>query len=106
VTYVSDAVSRIDFDESGTSTGVVTESGACIAADKVILCAGAHIPWLLAESAPTRPEVQAGDRLVAAASCMGAFKIPDDQRKKITNAPIIIHSMGEYPGNIPVYSAM
>jgi sarcosine oxidase / L-pipecolate oxidase len=98
VTYVQDTVAKIDFDLEGNCSGVSTQKGSKMFADKVLLCTGAFTPWLLAESAPDRPEIQVGDRMVAAASVMGAFKVPDHQLKKLCSAPIIIHPMGKYPG--------
>lgn len=65
---------------------------------RVILCTGAHTAWLLAESAPDRPEVQVGDRMVAAAAVMCVHQLPGDQNSKFSSAPVIIQAVGDYPG--------
>ncbi|KAI1387908.1 sarcosine oxidase [Hypoxylon trugodes] len=99
VKYEVATAKRLIFDNEGVCTGVLAEDGRTFTAENVILSAGAYIPWLLAESAPEKPEVQAGDRMVAASALMGLFKVPPGEKglDKFTNAPIIVHSFGEYP---------
>lgn len=98
VKFIEGTVAKVNFDSSGRTSGISTLEGLDISAGKVLLCTGAQTPWLLVESAPDRPEVHAGKRMVAAASVMCSFKIPDDQKPKLSSAPIIVHPMGEYPG--------
>ncbi|KAK2797394.1 hypothetical protein FQN50_009195 [Emmonsiellopsis sp. PD_5] len=97
VKYVQATATKVVFDSLGRSSGITTLEGSEISADRILLCTGAYTPWLLAESAPDRPEIQVGDRMVAAASIMGAFKVPEDQGNKFSSCPIIVHPMGEYP---------
>lgn len=99
VEYVTATVTKLKL-EQGKCTGVVLKDGKTLHADKVVLAAGAHIPWLLAESAPDRPEVHAGDRLIAAAAVMGTFRVPPDQAPKLEDAPIFVNPIGQYPGEL------
>jgi sarcosine oxidase/L-pipecolate oxidase len=102
VRYVQAAVERVGFDgDDGACSGVVTADGSQISAERVLLCTGAYTPWVLAESAPLKPEIHSGDRMVAAASVMCSFTVPEEERHKLASAPIIVHPMGEYPGMCP-----
>ncbi|PGH08396.1 hypothetical protein GX51_01222 [Blastomyces parvus] len=97
VKYIQATATKVEFDSSGNCSGISTLEGSQLSADKVLLCTGAYTPWLLAESAPDRPEIQVGDRMVAAASVMCAFSLPEDQVEKFSDCPIVVHPMGEYP---------
>ncbi|KAI5866133.1 sarcosine oxidase [Durotheca rogersii] len=80
-------------------TGAVTTDGRRLAAKNVVLCAGAYVPWLLADSAPDRPALHAGDRMRAAAVLMALFRVPPGPEglAKFEGAPVIVHPFGEYP---------
>lgn len=97
VKYVQGTATKVEFDSGGRASGISTLEGSQLSADKVLLCTGAYTPWLLAQSAPERPEIHVGYRMVAAAAVMSSFKVPRDQKNKLINTPILIHPMGEYP---------
>jgi len=98
VKHITATVARVDLDRDGRCAGVTTNDGRRLSADKVVLCTGATTAWLLADSFPGRPDLQVGERMVAAASVMCTFRIPEDQRPKLSSAPIIVHPLGKYPG--------
>lgn len=99
IKYIQATVTKVAFDSNGNCSGITTLEDTQLSADKVILCTGAYTPWILAESAPDRPEIQARNRMVAAASIMCAFSLPEDQVEKFSDCPIVVHPMGEYPGS-------
>ncbi|KAK2743573.1 hypothetical protein FQN55_007171 [Onygenales sp. PD_40] len=89
VIYVQATATKVVFDSTGWSSGIATLEASEICAGKILLCTGAYIP--------DHPKIQVGDYMVAAASVMCAFRVPEDQRNKFSNRPIIVHPMGEYP---------
>lgn len=100
VRYVQATVTKLKFGPDDVCAGVVTDVGDSLEAGRVILCTGAHTAWLLAESAPARPEIHVGDRMVAAAAVMCLHQLPGDQISKFSSAPVIIQAVGDYPGMI------
>ncbi len=99
VQYVTATVSKISFDLSGACLGAQTTDGQVLTADHTVLCTGAHIAHLIADSAPDRPQFQISGRLVAAAAAMGAFRVPENQMNKFQHAPTLVNFMGDYPGS-------
>ncbi|KAI1768637.1 sarcosine oxidase [Hypoxylon sp. FL1150] len=99
VRYEVATVERLRFGEGETCTGVVTTDGRALEAQHVILCCGGYTPWLLAESAPEKPTLHAGDRLKAAAVLMCLFKVPPGKRglDKFKGAPVMVHPFGDFP---------
>jgi sarcosine oxidase/L-pipecolate oxidase len=98
VEYVSATVSTLAFDENKSCAGVRLSTGELLQADHIVLCTRAHTALLLADSAPERKEMQVDGRMVAAAACMGLFKVPKDQMSKFQETPAIIAPEAEYPG--------
>jgi sarcosine oxidase / L-pipecolate oxidase len=98
VRYVVDSVLFISFDRSNTATGVKLQSGKELVAKNIVLCAGANTAKLLADSAPNTEYFQAGDRMTAAASIMGLFKVPASELTKFESAPVIINSLDHTQG--------
>ncbi len=97
VNYIADSVEKITFAPDGSATGLALAKGKTLTASKTILCTGAYTAELIANSAPTREEIQVKGRLVAAAAIMCAFKVPHDELPKFRSAPIVISPMGNYP---------
>ncbi|EDN10494.1 sarcosine oxidase [Histoplasma capsulatum] len=95
IKYIQATVTKVAFDSNGNCSGITTLEDIQLSADKVILCTGAYTPWILAESDPDRPEIQARNRMVAAASIMCAFSLPEDQVEKFSDCPIVVHPMAE-----------
>ena len=101
VKYIDSGASRILFGDDGACTGAETEQGQTIAADRTVLAAGAHIPFILAESAPQQPEIHAGERLVAVGAPMSAYRVPDDQMERFNECPV--HGLAAtLPGLTPI----
>jgi sarcosine oxidase / L-pipecolate oxidase len=88
VEYVEETASKLLLDEHGACVGAQTQHGLELKASRTILAAGANIHLILAESAPDRPEIHAGDLLIAVGAAMCAFKVPDDQMAKFKDCPV------------------
>jgi sarcosine oxidase/L-pipecolate oxidase len=101
VNYIDTGASRVMFDESGACIGAETTDGKILTADRTILAAGAFVPFLLAESAPDRPEIHTGDRLVAVGAPMVAYTVPDNQMEKFKECPVMA-LIATLPGTIPM----
>ncbi|KAI4871175.1 FAD dependent oxidoreductase [Hypoxylon rubiginosum] len=99
VRYEVATAERLLFEKDDTCTGVLTTDGRTFEAQHVLLCSGAHTPWLLAESAPEKPSLHAGDRMTAAAVLMCLFKVPPGENglDKFEGAPIMVHPFGGFP---------
>jgi sarcosine oxidase/L-pipecolate oxidase len=98
VIYHAQSISRVVFDDDGRCTGAAAQNGEVFKADKTLLCTGAYTAELLADSAPTRPELQVGDRMVAAAAAMCLFRVPTGEMDKYASAPVIVNPMGKMAG--------
>ncbi|KAH0429069.1 FAD dependent oxidoreductase [Colletotrichum camelliae] len=100
VRYVQAEVKRLEFDELGATTGVVTAEGGRISAGKVVLSTGAYTAQLLADSG--REEVLAGERFVAAAVTEGFAPVEDE---KLYGGPVGISMVppdrGASNGSVP-----
>ena len=101
VEYEVQSISTLKFDDTGKCLGVSTMTGAEILADYTLLCTGANTAEMLANSAPDKPELQVGDRMVATAAAMCLFKVPEDQIEKFASAPVIISPTGDMAGKSP-----
>lgn len=105
VQYVSADVTSLIFDEFGACTGVRTAGGVVLKASKVILCTGAGTAKLLADSAPARSDLHAGDRFVAAGMCTALMTPEPEACKHFADAPIVLHERlyHEGRGRHPAY---
>lgn len=88
VEYLEADISKLGFDEDGKTTGVFTSSGEVLTADCYILSTGAYTAKLLADSAPGRPELQAGDRFVAIGVTSGVASISGDNAAQPYDGPV------------------
>lgn len=92
VKYVTADVATLQFDPAtGDCRGVKTATGDVLTADKVILCTGAFTPKLLEYSAAEsrKPELRAGERIVAAGITTGMVTLDDeDLYKKYADMPV------------------
>lgn len=100
VHYISAPVSKVILKD-GCCTGVQTEDGRTFTASKVILSTGAYTAKLLADSAPTEPEIQVGDRITACAVCEAAVNLTLEQAKKFQNTAAFVLDAGKVQGIIP-----
>lgn len=97
VQYVEASISRLLFDD-GACIGVQSSDGKTLKASRIILCTGAGTAKLIADSAPTRLDLQVKGRIVAAAVISGTVKLTPAQAQKYQNVPIWIHSVGKTVG--------
>ncbi|KAI2628453.1 sarcosine oxidase [Hypoxylon sp. NC1633] len=99
VKYEVGQAARLRFGMDGACIGVETVDERTFEAQRVVLCTGAYTPWLLAESAPGRLEMHAGERMVAAAVLMCLFKVPPGAEglDKFDGAPVMVYPFGEFP---------
>lgn len=93
VEYIEANISTLEFDESGATTGVVASTGEVLRADRVILSTGAYTAKLLADSAPTRPELHAGDRFIAVGVTEGFTSVSGDNAAQFYDGPVGIASL-------------
>lgn len=99
VEYVADAVKNIVIDEqTGATTGVMTESGRIIAADHIVLCTGAHTAKLIADSAPHNKSIQVDGRMVAAAAVTCYARLPEERRERFKNVPVMFNGLDHTHG--------
>lgn len=97
VHYVSAPVAKLILND-GCCTGIRTEDGRIFSASKVVLSTGAYTAKLLADSAPTQPELQVGDRITACAVCEAAVNLTPEQVKKFQNAAAFVLDAGKIQG--------
>ena len=96
--YVRGTVSRLLFDNQGDFQGLELLDGRKLEAGKVILAAGADTAKILADSAPERQELQAGDRIMAAAVVCGMAELTDEQVEVYKDIPLFLHRVGGIHG--------
>lgn len=97
VELVEGQVVRLDFDEH-TCVGARSDDGRIFLADRVILATGAATAKLLADSAPDWPELQIGDRLIAAAVWSGIAKLDAVAAEKLRGGPLFTRYSGKNEG--------
>lgn len=88
VEYIEADVSKLEFDEEGATTGVITSTGEVLRADCFILSTGAYTAKLLADSAPSRPELHAGDRFVAVGVTEGFTSVSGENAAQLHDGPV------------------
>ncbi|CAN9079450.1 unnamed protein product [Alternaria alternata] len=71
VKYTAKEIDVLTFITDGGCTGVLTKGGTNITADRIVLATGAGTAKLLADSAPSRKELQVNGHLVAGAVITG-----------------------------------
>ena len=100
VDYVEGTVSRLLFDDEGDCVGVELKDRLTLEAGKVILATGANTARILADSAPERQELQAGERMMAAAVVCGMVELTDEQVEVYKDIPLFLHRVGQVHGEI------
>lgn len=100
VKYIRCNVDKLLFDNSGACTGVQSQDGKQVLAEKVILSTGAGTAKLLANSAPDKPSIQAEDRIIASAVVTGVVQLKEkDQVAEYSKAPVFVHATDKVQGN-------
>jgi len=100
VNYVEREVSTLTFDDAGDCTGVKFFDGQVLTADKIILSTGALTAKVIADSAPDRPELQVGERIVAGAVVTGIVSLSAQEGKKYTEIPVTVHGISSTQGKL------
>lgn len=100
VKYIEGDIATLTFDELGDCSGVRMVDGNALSADKIILSTGAGTAKLLADSAPKRPELQVGNRMVAAAVVTGIVKLNAQDGKRYTEIPVTVHAIKTTQGEV------
>lgn len=100
VHYVSAPVAKLVLKDDGCCTGIRTEDGRTFSASSIILSTGAYTTELLADSAPTQPQLQVGDRITACAVCEAAISLSPEQAKKFQNAAAFVLDAGKVQGKV------
>jgi glycine/D-amino acid oxidase-like deaminating enzyme len=102
VVYTEAEVTQLVFSEDGGKcTGVVTQAGETLTADRVVLCTGAYTPKLLADSAPHRPELHVGGRMVAAGVTEAVAPLNQGQLEMFADMPVSISAVHPEKGLPP-----
>ena len=93
-------VSKILIDAEGDCSGVELSGGRILEAGRVILASGGNTSKILADSAPDRPEMQAGKRIAGAAVVTGAMKLTKEQAELYKDIPLFLHRVGGVNGTL------
>lgn len=101
VEYVVGAVQRLAFGPDGQCTGATLESGETLRADRTLLAAGARTPALLARSAPDRPALHVGARVVATGAVSFYAKLVGAQRDRFAPVPVLKNCLPQVKGMCP-----
>lgn len=98
VEYVVGEMSTLEFGAEGQCTGVVLRSGQTLRADKILMCTGARTAPLLAQSATDRPQLHAGDRLLATGAVSFYAKLHGEQKDKFSTIPVFKNCLPQVKG--------
>ena len=98
VHYTTTSVLRLILKD-GSCNGVCTEDGRKLTASKVILSTGAYTARLLADSAPEQPDLQVGNRIIAAGVCEAAVDLDTEKIKRFENGPAVVLDANDTQGN-------
>ncbi|KAI4925216.1 hypothetical protein J4E85_007093 [Alternaria conjuncta] len=93
VKYTTADIDVLTFGTDGECTGVLTKGGENITADRIILATGAGTAKLIADSAPSRGELQVDGRLVAGAVVTGIVNLDPKKGQQYTEIPVTVHSV-------------
>jgi len=98
VTYINASVTSLLFNGTGECVGVHTAGEDNLMASKIVLCTGAYTAKLLADSAPDREDLHAGDRFIAAGMCTALMTPEPDACKHFKDVPIVLHGRINHEG--------
>ena len=101
VKYTAKEIDVLTFGTDGGCTGVLTKDGTNITADRVVLATGAGTAKLLADSAPSRKELQVNGRLVAGAVITGIVNLDPKNGQQYTKIPVTVHGVPPTRGKTP-----
>ncbi|OLN85242.1 L-pipecolate oxidase 5 [Colletotrichum chlorophyti] len=90
-------VKTLVFDANGNCTGLRLAGGDELTG-VVLLCTGARTAALLAESAPERTELHAGDRITATGALSFTTCVQGEQKKKFEGIPVLKNRLSNVMG--------
>lgn len=101
VKYVVAEVASLQFEED-RCTGLKTAKGQVLNAEHVILSTGAYTPKLLelAAAKSRRPDLAAGDRIVAGGITTGMTKLTDESYGRFANMPVGVQGYTAQAGQL------
>ncbi len=100
VEYVQAEVASLALESTadGGCSGVITKDGETLEADKIILSAGAYTAKLLADSAPDRPSLHAGDRIITVAVGEAIAPLSEAMLAVLKDMPVVIQENPRHRG--------
>lgn len=98
VQYRQGCVEKVMLAEDGTCNGVFLEGGEKLVADAVLLATGARTPALLIDSAPDKPDLHAGDRIVATGAMSFTGTLTGAKKEKYMNVPVCKNVLPQVKG--------
>ncbi|KAI5464726.1 FAD dependent oxidoreductase [Mariannaea sp. PMI_226] len=98
VSYVVGELEKLEFAEDGGCSGVTLKDGKKLRADQILLATGARTSAILAQSAPQRKELHAGDRLLATGAVSFYAKLEGEQQKKFSSIPVLKNCLPQVKG--------
>jgi len=92
VKYTVAEVESLQFNATGSCTGIKTKKGSVLTASHVVLCTGAFTPKLLEQAAKAsgNPSISAGDRIVAGGITTGMTTLDEQSYKKFAEMPVAV----------------
>jgi glycine/D-amino acid oxidase-like deaminating enzyme len=108
IKYVVADIESLQFSKNGTCTGIKTAKGDVYSASKVVLCTGAFTPKLLeqAANASGRPEISAGERIVAGGITTGMTTLDDESYARFAEMPVGVQGYTASTGNLVTCSTL
>ncbi|KAH7157715.1 FAD dependent oxidoreductase [Dactylonectria estremocensis] len=103
VEYVVGEMTSLEIGAKGEPTegdclGVHMRDGTTLRADKILLAAGARTASLLAQSAPDKTQLHAGDRLLATGAVSFYAKLHGAQKDKFATIPVLKNCLPQVKG--------
>jgi sarcosine oxidase/L-pipecolate oxidase len=96
--FVMGEVTTLDFGSEDQCVGVTLKDGTTLRADKTLLAAGARTASLLAQSAPKKPLLHAGERLLATGAVSFYAKLHGAQKDKFSTIPVLKNCLPQVKG--------
>ena len=100
VHYVTNSIASLIL-EDGICNGIRTVDGKTFTAGKTILSTGAYTSKLIADSAPTDPGLQVGERITACAVCEAAVDLSQEDIERFRHGPAFVLNANETQGTMP-----
>lgn len=103
--FIMGEVTTLDFGSEDQCVGVTLKDGTELRADKTLLAAGARTASLLAQSAPEKPLLHAGERLLATGAVSFFAKLHGAQKDKFSTIPVLKNCLPQVKGALSLCRA-